>query len=453
MQLSFLGAAGTVTGSKYLLELNHKKILIDCGLFQGKKALTDRNWDTLPIHPSKIDAVILTHAHLDHSGYVPFLVKEGYKGPIYSTPGTKELCALLLPDSGSIQEEKAHYANKHAVHGSLPVAPLYTEKEAHSAIKQFVPVAFDQVYTLADNCHFRFVSTAHILGAACIYLTYNNTTILFSGDLGRLHDPIMREPAMIAAADYIVVESTYGDRIHDPEPPQAQLAQIINATIAQQGVIVIPAFAVGRTQSILYHISQLKERQLIPNIPVFLDSPLAEAVTDIYTRYIEEHRLGPEQCAKLSSMATYINTSADSKSLDDIHAPAIIVASSGMATGGRILQHIKTFAPHTKNTMLFTGYQAEETLGEEIVKGHKEVEIHGEKITIHGQVAMLNNMSAHADSIEILSWLSHLKKPPRKIFITHGEPEASAALKQKIATKLNWDCIVPEYLQKVNLLS
>ena len=453
MRLSFLGAAGTVTGSKYLLELNHKKILIDCGLFQGKKALTERNWVKLPVHPSQIDAVILTHAHLDHSGYVPLLVKEGYKGPIYTTPGTKELCALVLPDSGNIQEEKAHYANKHAAHGAPPVTPLYTEKDAHQALQQLITVPFNQLFTLAPNCHFRFVSTAHILGAACIYLTYNNTTILFSGDVGRLHDPIMREPEMIEPADYVVVESTYGNRVHSSEPPQTQLAQVINDAISRQGSVIIPAFAVGRTQSILYLISQLKDHHLIPNIPVFLDSPMAEAATDLYSRYIEEHRLGPEQCVKLSSMATYITSTIESQTIRNLNTPAIIISSSGMATGGRVLQHIKSYAPHAKNTLLFTGFQAEETLGEEIMKGHQNVEIHGEKVAINSKISSLENMSAHADSVEILSWLSHLKKAPRKVFITHGEPEASSALKQKIETQLNWNCIVPEYLQKVDLSS
>lgn len=452
MQITFLGAVGTVTGSKYLLNINDKKILVDCGLFQGYRELRERNWAKLPIEASEIDAIILTHAHLDHTGYIPVLVKNGYKGPIYSTPGTKELCAILLPDSGHIQEEDALFANKHGFSRHKPALPLYTRDEALKVMDQFVTVPFEKTFKLYEDCSFIFSRAAHILGSAFIRITHQGKTILFTGDMGRMHDPIMREPAIIEGTDYLVVESTYGDRLHSKEHPEEQLAKVINETIERGGTIVIPAFAVGRSQSILYYITQLKEKKRIPNnIPVFLDSPMAESVTDIYARYIEEHRIGPENFHKLDKSATYVNTVEDSKQVDASRYPSIIISASGMVSGGRVLHHIKAFAPDERNTLLFTGYQAGGTLGEQIVKGAREVKIHGQMTSIRAKVLELSNLSAHADYSEILEWLSHFKKAPKEVFITHGEPKPAESLKQKIAAKFGWHCIVPEYLQKADL--
>lgn len=453
MQISFLGAAGTVTGSRYLLQLGTKKILIDCGLFQGERETRERNWAGLPIDPREIDAVILTHAHLDHSGYLPVLVKNGFRGPIYSTPGTKELCAILLPDSGHIQEEDAYFANKHGFSRHTPALPLYTKEEAEAVMSQFLTIPFEQSYSLDEDCQFIFSRAAHILGSAFIRLTFKGKTILFSGDIGRPHDPIMKEPATFESGDYVVVESTYGDRLHNTENPQALLANVINETAARGGMVLIPAFAVGRTQSILYHISELKKHGKIPNLPVFLDSPMAENVTDIYTRYIEEHRLGSLFCAALDSVAKYINTVEDSKQLASLRFPAIIISASGMATGGRIVHHLKTFAPDNRNSILFTGYQAKGTLGELILSGVPEVTIHGQAVPIRAKVSALNNLSAHADYSETLLWLSHLKHSPQTVFITHGEPEPALSLKAKIEKTFGWDCVIPTYLQTIVLAS
>ncbi len=451
MQIFFLGATGTVTGSKYLLSFDSKKVLVDCGLYQGYKELRLRNWDKLPINPAEVDAVILTHAHIDHTGYLPLFVKNGFKGPIYSTPGTKELCAILLPDSGHLQEEDAYFANKYGFSKHKPALPLYTREDAEKVIPQFNTIPFRQNFQLYQNFSFDFLRAAHILGSAFVRLKYKDTTIVFTGDMGRSHDPIMREPDIIESTDYLITESTYGDRIHSAEHPQDQLAKVINQTAKRGGSVIIPSFAVGRSQSILYYISQLKEQKLIPDLPVFLDSPMAEDVTDIYTRYISEHRLGPEHCKRFCKVATYVNSVEESKKIDTYRVPIIIISASGMATGGRVLHHIKAYAPDERNTILFTGYQAGGTRGARMLKGEHEVKIHGQMVPIRAQVEYMTNTSAHADAEEILEWLGNFKKAPRKVFVTHGEPEGSAALKEKIENKFGWTCEVPHYLQQEQL--
>ncbi|MEI8320790.1 MAG: MBL fold metallo-hydrolase [Alphaproteobacteria bacterium] len=452
MKISFLGAAGTVTGSKYLLEINDKKVLIDCGLFQGPREWRERNWEKLSIDPSKIDAVILTHAHLDHTGYLPVLVKNGFKGPIYSTPGTKELCAILLPDSGHIQEEDAFYANKHHFSRHTPALPLYTKEEAERIMGQFSTIPFDKSFKLDQDCSFVFSRAGHILGAACIRLTHGTKTIVFTGDMGRTHDPIMRDPDPIEETDYLVMESTYGDRLHSTENPEDQLETFINETAARGGTVLIPAFAVGRAQSVLYYISQLKEKKKIPDLPIFLDSPMAENVTDIYVRHIEEHHLRPEHCAKLNAVATYINSVDESKKIMNSKFPCVIIAASGMATGGRVLHHLKTLGPDQRNTILFTGYQAEGTLGRLIVDGEKIVKIHGQMTSIKAKVLIMSNLSAHADYAEMLKWLSHFKKAPKKVFITHGESDSAESMKAKVEAKFHWKCVIPTYLQSEELV-
>jgi metallo-beta-lactamase family protein len=452
MKISFLGAAGTVTGSKYLVEIYHKKILIDCGLFQGKKALRDRNWEKLPVDPAEIHAVILTHAHLDHSGYLPVLVRNGFTGPIYATSATLELCTLLLPDSGHIQEEEAYLANKyHHSKSDSPALPLYTQKEAEAVLSQFQTVKFNQPIDLFADCHFVFSRSAHILGSAFIQLSHQGSTLLFSGDLGRMHDPIMREPVFFKSADYLILESTYGDRLHEPEDPQSLLAEIINETASRGGMLLMPSFAIGRSQTILYYIAELKAQNKIPNLPVYLDSPMAENATDIYTEHTDEHRLDCEHCSRLDITANYVESLQDSKALHGLRFPSIIISASGMATGGRVLNHIKAFAPNQRNTILFTGYQAEGTLGEIISSGAHEVSIHGQQVSIRAKIKMLGTLSAHADYSEILKWLNHFEVPPRRVFLTHGTPESAGALKQKIEEKFGWTCVVPEYLQQIDL--
>lgn len=448
MRITFLGAAGTVTGSKYLLSFDSKNVLIDCGLYQGYKELRLRNWNPLPIPPGKIDAVILTHAHIDHSGYLPLLVKNGFKGPIYSTPGTKSLCAILLPDSGHLQEEDAYLANKHGFSKHKPALPLYTLKDAEKVMPQFVTIPFEERFTPFEDFNCVFSTAAHILGSALLRITRQGRTITFTGDLGRTKDPIMREPAIIEETDFLITESTYGDRVHGKEPPEEQLKRIINQTAKRGGSIIIPSFAVGRAQSIMYYISLLKEKKSIPDLPVFLDSPMAVNASKLYSKYIMEHRLGSEGCKRFGDVATYVNTIEESKAIDAYHMPSIIISASGMASGGRVLHHIKAYAPNERNTLLFTGYQAGGTRGARILGGESEVKIHGAMVPIRAQVEYMTNTSAHADSEEMLRWFSHFKKPPRKVFITHGEPKASAALKEKIENQFGWRCEIPKHLQE-----
>ncbi|MCX7124425.1 MAG: MBL fold metallo-hydrolase [Gammaproteobacteria bacterium] len=451
MKITFLGAAGTVTGSKYLLSVGDKKILIDCGLYQGYKELRLRNWDKLPINPADIDAVILTHAHIDHTGYLPLLVKNGFSGPIYSTPGTKELCAIMLADSGHIQQEDAFLANKYGFSKHKPALPLYTMQDAQKAMPQFVTLSFGKNFRLFDDFNFSFLPAAHILGSAFIRINYKSEVIIFTGDMGRMHDPIMREPAFIESADYLIIESTYGDREHGKSDPKEQLAKIINQTAKRGGSVIIPSFAVGRAQSILYYLSQLKAKKLIPDLPVFLDSPMAVSVSDIYARYMSEHRLGSDECKHFCDVARYVNTIDESKEIDTYKMPIIIISASGMAEGGRVLHHLKAYAPDSRNTILFTGYQSGGTRGAKIVSGDREVKIHGQVTPINAQIEIMDNMSAHADSKGIMEWLGHFKKSPKKVFIVHGEPKASAALQEKIEGKLGWTCVIPKYLQTENL--
>ncbi|MBS0290830.1 MAG: MBL fold metallo-hydrolase [Proteobacteria bacterium] len=451
MKLSFFGATGTVTGSKSLLQLGSKNVLIDCGLFQGYKELRLRNWDHLPIKPSSIDAVILTHAHIDHTGYLPLLAKNGYKGPIYSTPATKDLCSIMLPDSGHIQEEDANLANRYGYSKHKPALPLYTQEEAEKVLEQFIPLEFNKKHPLFESSYFSFSKAGHIQGSAFVTINHKNTSIVFSGDIGRPYDPVMHEPSIIEAADYLVIESTYGDRLHNKEAPEQQLARVIKETAKRGGTLIIPSFAVGRAQSLLYYIHLLKRKNAIPDIPVFLDSPMATHATKIFCRYPDELRLDQNQCYDVCKVATYIHTVEESKNLDSQRLPIIIISASGMATGGRVLHHLKAFAPDSRNTILFSGYQAGGTRGARIVNGEREVKIHGQLIPIRAQVEMIDNISAHADYQEILQWLGQFKYPPKKVFINHGEREAALALKTKIEQTLHWHCLIPEYLQTVNL--
>lgn len=451
VKISFLGATHTVTGSKNLLRLGSKNVLIDCGLFQGYKELRLRNWDKFPINPAQIDVVILTHAHIDHSGYLPLLVKNGFKGPIYSSAATKDLCAILLPDSGHLQEEDAYFANKYGFSKHKEALPLYTQKEAENVIKQFVVVEFDKRYKLFENSHFSLLRAGHILGAAFVKIEHENTKIVFSGDLGRPHDPIMVEPSAIKEADYLVLESTYGDRLHDRASPEIQLKRVITETAKRGGVLIIPAFAVGRAQSLLYYIYQLKRKNEIPDLPVFLDSPMAINATKLLLKHMHEHRLNEETCRDACNIATYANTIEESKNIDSYHMPIIIISASGMATGGRVLHHLKAFASDQHNTILFSGFQAGGTRGDRIVKGEHEVKIHGKMVPIRAKVENIDTLSAHADYQEILLWLENFKHAPKKVFITHGELAAAMSLKEKIEEKFHWSCVIPNYLQTVDL--
>jgi metallo-beta-lactamase family protein len=452
MKLQFLGAAGTVTGSKYLVTDARNRVLVDCGLFQGLKNLRLRNWADLPFEAASISAVLLTHAHLDHSGYLPLLVKRGFTGPVYCTPATAELCKILLPDSGHIQEEDAEYANRGGFSKHHPALPLYTEEDAMRCLRQLRTVDFGEDFAVGPGLQGRFTAAGHILGAACVTVTGAAGKLVFSGDLGRPHDGIMNPPTPLSDADYIVVESTYGDRTHPSVDALDELAQIILRTINRGGCVIVPAFAVGRTQALLHFIHQLKAQGRIPpQLPVYLNSPMATDVTTLYERFAGELRLPKSECAAMCRAATFVTSVEQSKRLNAMHNPMIVVAASGMATGGRVIHHLKAFAPDPRNTILFSGYQAAGTRGAAMLGGAREIRIHGQDVPVRAEVAALSSLSAHADANEILQWLGSFRQAPRAAFVTHGEPVAADTLRQRIERGLRWTVHVPEHLQTVEL--
>ncbi len=451
MQLTFLGATGTVTGSRTLLESKGKRILIDCGLFQGLKQLRLKNWDAFPVEPSSIDEILLTHAHIDHSGYLPRLVKMGFSGRIYCTSGTHDLCQILLPDSAHLQEEEARYANQKGFSKHHPALPLYSQDDAQRALDLFQTVDFHELVDLGDGLQARFYSNAHILGSSCIHISDGDKSVLFSGDVGRSNDPLMRAPEIPPASDYLVIESTYGDRLHDPVNTLELLAQYIRETVQQGGILLIPVFAVGRAQEMLFYLHQLKQQGRIPHIPIYLNSPMAVDASEIFQLHCNEHRLNPQQCAEMFADVHMVNSIEQSQSLNHMRQPMILLVASGMASGGRVVHHIKAFAGNPRNTILFVGFQAAGTRGAAMVNGASEVKIHGEYIPIKARIASMTSLSAHADYVEILQWLKQFKQAPKLTFVTHGEPVAADAMRLHIEEQLKWQTCVPDYLQKVNL--
>lgn len=452
MELTFLGATGTVTGSKYLLTSGSTRILVDCGLFQGLKQLRLKNWSKLPINPRNLDAVVLTHAHIDHSGYLPLLVKNGFTGKVYCSSATRDLCAILLPDSAHLQEEEAAYANKRGFSKHNPALPLYTKEDALKSLAQLTPVDYEQDVDLGEGMVLRLTPNGHILGSAFVHIHDQNTSVLFSGDVGRPHDVLMKAPARVKSADYLVLESTYGNRLHDPEDPKIKLAEVINKTVKRRGVVVIPVFAVGRAQELLYYIHLLKASGAIAHdIPVYLNSPMAVDATEIFTHHRGEHRLSPEQCSALSHTARMVNSIEESKGLNEMHGPMIILSASGMASGGRVVHHLKAFAPNARNTILFVGFQAAGTRGAAMLDGAESIKIHGEYVPVHAEVELISNLSAHADYSEMLAWVSSLEKLPKKTFIVHGEPVAADAMRHHIEERLRLRAVVPDYLETVVL--
>lgn len=451
MQLSFLGATGSVTGSKYLLSSNSTHILVDCGLFQGLKQLRLRNWDRVPLDLSTLTAVVLTHAHIDHSGYLPLLVKQGFKGRVYCSAATRDLCNILLPDSGRLQEEQAEYANRHGFSKHHPALPLYTQEDAELALQHLDAIDFEKDISIGDDITIRLYPAGHIPGAASVELRDPETSIIFSGDLGRPDDPIMNPPTILQGADYLVVESTYGNRKHPEVDAQQLLGEIINRTARREGVVIIPAFAVGRTQMLLHYIRLLKDEGTIPDLPIYLNSPMAVDATDIFVRYHAEHRLSLEQCQAACSVAKIVHTAEDSKALNRRKGPMVIIAGSGMATGGRVVHHLKAFAPDPRNTILFAGFQAEGTRGAAMLNGAESIKIHGEYVPVQAEIDSIDSLSAHADYAQILEWLKKMKKAPRQVFVTHGEHEASIAMTEHIEQELHWPARVPEYMEIVEL--
>ena len=444
MKLSFHGAAGTVTGSKYLVEHQGQRLLVDCGLFQGYKQLRLLNWEPLPFSAADIDAVVLTHSHLDHAGALPLLVKQGFRGRILATPSTIELCGLLLPDSGRIQEEDAAYANRHHTSKHATALPLYTEDDARRAMEQLHRLPFDQCVDVVPDVTVTLRPAGHILGAASAELTAGQTTVLFSGDVGRPDDPVMRAPAPAPKADYIVVESTYGDRLHEPVPnAQAVLGEAIARTAHRGGMVVIPAFAVGRAQLLLHLIHKLKQQGAIPDLPVFLDSPMAIDATEIYHRHHAEHKLSLEDCLGMYKAARMIRTPEESRALAGLALPAVIISASGMATGGRVLHHLKHLAPDRRNTIILAGYQAGGTRGARLQAGERSLRIHGEDVAVRAEVISLQGMSAHADASQLIEGLGSAPAAPRSVFVTHGEPGPADAMRQRIERELGWSASVP----------
>lgn len=453
MQLTFLGANRTVTGSKYLLQDADKNIMVDCGLFQGQKELRLRNWQPFPFRAADIDALILTHAHLDHTGAIPLLVKQGFRGKIYCTPATYSLCKIILPDSGSIHEEDAERANRLHYTKHAPALPLYTTKEAEESLQYFHPVGFGDKHFLSDETYFTYHRAGHILGAAMVhYHSGDGTSILFSGDIGRPSDPVIKPPAMIQQADYLVMESTYGNRTHASIDPVEELATIVSATIARGGTVLMPAFAIGRAQMIMYYIYRMKEKGLIPkNLPVFLDSPMAINASELLHRHENDHRLSRELCYQICDAVTYTKTKQQSMALNNNTMPKIIISASGMAVGGRVLHHLKNYLSDSRNSVILAGFQAAGTRGDRLARGEGEIKIHGQMWPVRAQIFKMDSMSAHADANEMMDWLRHFTEAPRKVFITHGEEEASIAFRDRITSELNWQAEIPDYLQSFTL--
>lgn len=424
---------------------------MDCGLFQGFKALRLKNWAPFPVEPRNIESVILTHAHIDHSGYLPLLVKRGFGGRILCSKATADLCQILLPDAGHLQEKDAEFANRHGFSKHKPALPLYSLDDARKAVEHLTPISFDQDRSFAGGGSIRLRHAGHILGAATVQLDWAGTMIVFSGDLGRYADPIMLDPVSIERADYLLVESTYGDRRHDTRDPIEALGEIVETTIARGGTVVIPAFAVGRAQSLMFHLQRLKSQGRLANIPIFLDSPMAVDASEIFCANIKDQKLPAAECRRSCAVAHYVQSIEESKALTVNRMPKVIISASGMATGGRVLHHLKQYAPDAKNTVLFAGFQAGGTRGAAMMAGANSIKLHGEYVPVRAQVSNLDMLSAHADADEILRWLRGFKAPPRMTFITHGEPEASDALRRRIEEELRWPCMVPDQSQRVEL--
>lgn len=449
--LRFLGAAGTVTGSRYLVEAGKRRILVDCGLFQGFKSLRDRNRKPFPVRPASIDTVLLTHAHLDHSGYLPALVRAGFSGKVHCTQATEDLCGLILPDSGHIQEEEARYAKRKGYAKHKNPTPLYTLNDAKAALKRLTPHPFGRRIDLGDGITATFIPAGHLLGAAQIRLELGDRIVHFSGDLGRQADPMMAPPEPFHGADVLVCESTYGNRAHAKIDAEAELAPFLKRTFARGGTVLIPAFAVGRAQGILYHVARLMKRGEIPHVPVFLNSPMSVNATAIYHRHHEEHHVTWEDCKAMFDIAERVNSVEQSKELNTRQGPMIIVSASGMLTGGRILHHIASFGGDRRNAILLSGFQAGGTRGAALAEGAKTLKMFGREFTIEAEVVQLTAFSGHADVGEILDWMRHADRPPQMTYLTHGEPSASDTLRSRVQDELSWKVRAPEHLETVNL--
>lgn len=454
--LTFLGAAGTVTGSKYLIDTGSHKVLVDCGLFQGLKELRLRNWQPFPFDASTIDAVVLTHAHLDHCGYLPRLVAQGFRGRIFCTPGTRDLCTLILPDSARIQEEDARQANRHHYSKHHPALPLYTSEDADRTLLHLQPVGYRRPVPVVPGMEVEFINAGHLLGSGYARIHFEGRTVLFGGDLGRYGRPVLPDPEPVEEADVLLLESTYGDRLHEPDDDGNKLAAIINGVANRRGRLIIPSFAIGRVEEVIYWIKRLEEQRRIPTMPVYVDSPMAARALEFYAQ--RAHELDPDMrpaargvCTFCTSRMTTVASVQQSKDLVASSQPAIVIASSGMATGGRVLYHLQAALPNPKNAVLFVGFQAAGTRGRTLLDGAPTVRMKGHDVPVAAEIDYLGSMSAHADAGEIMRWLSGFSKPPSMTYLVHGEPTALAALHARIASEKQWPVHVAVHQERVQL--
>jgi metallo-beta-lactamase family protein len=454
-KITFLGAAQTVTGSKHLVESDGVRVMVDAGLFQGLKELRLRNWQDLPVPASSLDAIVLTHAHLDHCGYLPRLVAQGFRGRVFCTAGTQDLCRIVLPDSGRLHEEDAAYANRHGFSKHTPALPLYTEVDAFRAVSLLQPCGYDRTLPVAKGIEVEFVNAGHLLGSSYVRMHLEGRTILFGGDLGRFGRPVLPDPTMVAEADVLLVESTYGDRVHEQDDDGARLETIVKETTERGGKLIIPAFAIGRVEELIYWLKRLESAKRIPALPVFLDSPMAAAALVRYAARVQE--LDPELqpgphagrerdvCVFCTERFHVVTSPEESKQLTASKGPAIVISSSGMAEGGRVVHHLKAALPDARNTVLFVGYQAAGSRGRRLVDGERRVKMHGEWVPVAARIERLDSMSAHADANEIVRWLRGFTRPPSRTFVVHGEPPAQTALGARITAELGWRHSAPAY--------
>lgn len=450
--LRFLGATGTVTGSRYLVETQGRRILVDCGLFQGYKQLRERNWAPFAVDPSTIDAVVVTHAHLDHTGYLPALVRDGFRGRIHTTRGTADLSRLILTDSGRLLEEQASYADRHGTSRHSPPRPLYTEDDAEAALTRFEAHPFDDDIDLGA-VEVRFLPAGHILGASQVQLTVEGVRIRLTGDLGRVDDPLMRPPRAFDGADVLVSESTYGDRLHSSEDPASALGEIVDRVCRRGGVVVVPSFAIGRAEALLLHLSRLRASDAIPDVPIYLNSPMAVNASEIYARHPEEHRLSPGEFTDMYRVATLVRSVDESKRLNLRGGPSVIISASGMLEGGRVLHHVAAYGGDPRNAIVLTGFQAGGTRGAALLRGERNLRIYGRDVLIRAEVHSLEMMSAHADAEQLVTWMGHADREPDAVYLTHGEPSAADALRLRIKRELGWTARVPELGETVEILA
>lgn len=448
MKIQFLGATQTVTGSRFLIRAAQKTILVECGLFQGLKELRLKNWDPFPVPASSIDAVLITHAHIDHSGYLPKLAREGYQGPIYCTPATADLLEIMLPDSAHLQMEEAEFANRHGTSKHKPALPLYTIADAMDALKLVRAVNYHQKLSIG-NIDVRFAPAGHLLGSATIQVAADGRRVLISGDIGRYGIEVTRDPESPGDVDALLVESTYGNRQHDDEDVETKLVRIIQDTVKRRGIVLIPAFAVGRSQILLYYLRKLESQGKIPSLPVFIDSPMAIDATALYVKYVDDpnNKMDLTKPCLRCAETHFVRSRDESKAINRRADPCIIISASGMATGGRVLHHLQRLLPHPENTVLLVGYQAAGTRGRRLVDGEPQVKMHGELVPVRAKIENIGAFSAHGDVDDMIQWVKSAARPPRTIFLVHGEPDAQEAMAARLRNETTSTVKIPSFGQ------